>query len=250
VVAERRVVVVERADRANEQIQNALLKTLEEPTDRHTFILVADEPNRLLPTIRSRCQPLRIGPVPRAELTEHLIDVERLPRDLADALARISNGLSGTAVAYARSRELIDWRRRLQAELLSLLERGRADRFGSVRELIDDAVRLVPAKPADDEEARTPASVQREAAMLVVNAWIGLTRDLLMAHAGRPDLAPGMELGSELEGLARRLDGRSLISVAERLERIHAGLRENAAPKLALEAGMLAWPMLPATGDR
>ena len=64
----RRVVLIEHADGANEQVQNALLKALEEPTDRHTFILVADEPTRLLPTIRSRCQPLRIGPVPRAEL--------------------------------------------------------------------------------------------------------------------------------------------------------------------------------------
>ena len=35
-----------------------------------------------------------------------------------------------------------------------------------------------------------------------------------------------------------------------RLERIHAGLRENAAPKLALEAGMLAWPMLHARRER
>src|SRR5687768_8913396 len=168
VAGERRVVVVDRADRANEQTQNALLKTLEEPTDRHTFILVADEPSRLLPTIRSRCQPMRIGPVPREELTAHLMDVERLPHDLADALARIANGLSGTAVAYARNRDLLDWRRRLQAELLSLLERGRADRFGAVRDLIDDAVSLVPARQADDEEARTPASVQREAAILVV----------------------------------------------------------------------------------
>ena len=57
VVAELRVVVVEGADRASEQIQNALLKTLEEPTDRHVFVLVADEPARLLPTIHSRSQP-------------------------------------------------------------------------------------------------------------------------------------------------------------------------------------------------
>ena len=51
--------LIEHADRAGEQIQNALLKALEEPTDRHLFILVADEPARLLPTIRSRCQPMR-----------------------------------------------------------------------------------------------------------------------------------------------------------------------------------------------
>ena len=68
VVAARRIVLIEHADRANEQTQNALLKALEEPTDRHLFILVADEPTGLLPTIRSRCQPLRIGAVPREEL--------------------------------------------------------------------------------------------------------------------------------------------------------------------------------------
>src|SRR5688500_10655457 len=39
IVAGRRVVLIEHADRANEQIQNALLKALEEPTDRHTYVL-------------------------------------------------------------------------------------------------------------------------------------------------------------------------------------------------------------------
>ena len=249
IVADRRIVLVERADRASEQIQNALLKALEEPSDRHAFILVADEPARLLPTIRSRCQALRIGPVPRDELVAHLMDVEKLPRDLADALARISGGLSGTATAFARNRDVLDWRRRVQAELLSLLERGRADRFASVRDLLDETVALVPARPAEDDEARTPASVQREAAILIVEAWIGVARDLLVAVAGRPVLAPGIELGPELESAAAGVDVPALLASIERLESVHAGLRENAAPKLALEAAMLAWPMLPRSGD-
>lgn len=247
VVADRRVVLIERADRANEQTQNALLKTLEEPTDRHAFILVADEPSRLLPTIRSRCQPLRIGPVPREELVAHLMDVERLPQDLADALARIAGGLAGTAVAFARNQELLGWRRRTQAELLSLLERGRADRFGAVRDLIDETIALVPAaQPSvDDEEARTPASVQREAALLVVEVWLALTRDLLVASAGRPDLAPSGEMADELGALGGRIGSEPLLGMLDRLELIHEGLRENAAPRLALEAAMLTWPMLP-----
>jgi DNA polymerase-3 subunit delta' len=250
VVADRRVVLIERADRANEQIQNALLKTLEEPTDRHIFVLVADEPSRLLPTIRSRCQPLRIGAVPRAELVTHLMDVERLPEDQADALARIAAGMSGTAVAYARNRELLTWRTRLQSELLSLLERGRADRLGAVRDLIDDTVALVPARATEDEEVKTPASVQREAALLVVDVWMSLTRDLLVAAAGRPELAPSGELAEQLGTLAARIGIGPLREMLARLERIHAGLRENAAPKLAVEAGMLAWPMLPVRQDR
>ncbi len=250
VAGERRVVVVERADRANEQTQNALLKTLEEPTDRHTFILVADEPSRLLPTIRSRSQPMRIGPVPREELVAYLMDVERLAADQAEALAAISHGLSGTARAYAGDKSLIMWRRSVQTELLTLLERGPADRFAAVRDLLDETIRLRPAPVRDlaaDDEAdtpRTPASAQREAAMLLVEAWLSLTRDLIVAAAKRPALAPSAELGPEVTSLGPRLGTPPLVRMVRLLERIHDGLRENAAPKLSLETAMLTWPHL------
>ena len=118
IAGERRVVLIEHADQANEQTQNALLKALEEPTGRHTFILVADEVARLLPTIRSRCQALRIGPVAHDELVRHLMDHRLLPADQAETLASLSNGLSGLAVRYADRRDVLDWRRRVQAELL------------------------------------------------------------------------------------------------------------------------------------
>ena len=249
VIADRRVVVVERADRAGELIQNALLKALEEPTDRHAFILVADEPSALLPTIRSRCQPLSIGPVARDELVAHLVDVMRLPADFADTLATLSNGLAGTATAFAERPELLDWRRRVQLELLTLLERGRADRFGAVRELLDETTRLVPSAPpaaaeAEDDAPRTPASTQRAAASLLVDAWLSLTRDLIVAAAGREELAPGRELGDPgLSATAARIGIPPLLRMARLLERIHDGLAENAAPKLAIEVAMLTWPM-------
>jgi DNA polymerase III gamma/tau subunit len=251
VVAARRVVLIEHADRANEQIQNALLKALEEPTDRHTFVLVADEPRGLLPTIRSRCQPLRIGSVPREELMAFLMDRRRLPADQADVLARISGGLTGTALAFADEPELLGWRRRVQAELLSLLERGRADRFGSARDLLDEAVRLgTPAEDVPDEEARTPASAQRNAAMLIVDVWLALSRDLLVAAAGRGELAHSRELAPGLEAVSARIGTAAMSRMITMLERVHGGLRENASPRLALEAAMLAWPMLSQQQDR
>ena len=248
VVAERRILLIEHADRAGEQVQNALLKALEEPTDRHAFILCADEPSALLSTIRSRCQPLRIGAVPREQLTEYLMDVIRLPADQADALARLSNGMVGTAVALVEQKGLLDWRRRVQSELLSLLERGRADRFASVRDLLDDTLPLVTSVAAegetDDDAPRTPASAQRAAAVMLVDAWLALTRDLMVAAAGRAELAPSSELGSQLATVAVRIGTEPSARMARLLERIHNGLRENAAPKLALEAAMLTWPML------
>lgn len=257
VVADRRIVVIERADRANEQTQNALLKTLEEPTDRHLFILVADEPSRLLLTIRSRCQPLRIGSVPREELSAYLRDHRRLSLGEADAYARIANGLVGTAIAYADHQALRDWRHRTQTELLSLIGRGRAERFAAVRDLLDDTTRLsvtpppdVAASDADPEAARTPASVQRDAALLLVEVWLSLTRDLLVAAAGRVGLAPSAKLESELSDIGGRVGTGPLIRMVGHLERVHEGLRQNAAPKLALDAAMLTWPMHLPTRDR
>jgi len=252
IAGERRVVVIEGADRANEQTQNALLKALEEPTGRHMFILVADEPSRVLPTIRSRSQSMRIGPVPHAELVAWLIDRERVPHDQADALARISGGLSGTAIRFARTPSLLDWRRRTQHELLTLLERGPADRFGSVRDLLEDAGRLGAqpiidvSEPSDDEAPRTPTSVQREAAALIVDAWRDLARDLMVISIGSRTSVPAGSLLTGLEAAAKRLDAGALSAFLELLERVDDGLGQNAAPRLALEVAMLAWPRLPA----
>lgn len=251
VTAERRIILIEGADRANEQTQNALLKVLEEPTDRHAYILVADEPWRLLPTIRSRCQPVRIGRVAADELTAFLIERRQLPADLAGGVARLSHGLVGRALRLVDQREILEWRRRVQAELLALLERGRAERFATVRDLLDETARLGTAAPAvDDEEGgRTPAAAQRAAAITLVEVWLELTRDLLVVAAGRSDLAPGGELGPELAAAGERLDPVSLARFAGLLERIHDALRENAAPRLALERAMLAWPSVTATRD-
>jgi DNA polymerase III delta subunit-like protein len=252
VVGERRVLLVVGADRANEQIQNALLKALEEPGPRQMFVLVADEPSRLLPTIRSRAQSLRVGAVPHDELVAWLVDRERIPADQADALARIASGLPGRAIGFARTPSLVEWRRHTQDQLLELLDRGRADRFASVHDLLDDAGRLVaggtdePIEVVDDPTSRPIPAAQRAAALLVVDAWLGLTRDLLLAAAGRPSLTPTAQLVPGMEGAAARIGIATLVPFVELLDRIGDGLRENAAPRLALEVAMLAWPTMPA----
>lgn len=248
IAGELRVVLIEGADRANEQIQNALLKALEEPAPRQMFLLVADEQTRLLPTIRSRSQPLRVGPVPHGELRAWLVDHERLPADLADALVRISGGMIGRAVGYARSEGLLAWRRRTQVELLALLARGRADRFSSVRELLDETLRLgMPppeeSEPApDDEPARAAGSAQRAAALMIVEAWQSIARDLLVTGAGRIELVAASQLVDDLHDTARGVARDELVAFIALLERISDGLRANAAPRLALEMAMLAWP--------
>ena len=250
IAGERRVVLVEGIDRANEQTQNALLKALEEPTGRHMFVLVADEPTRILPTIRSRSQALRVGAVPRSELVGWLVDHERLPLDQAEDLASVAGGMPGTAIGYARNPAAVDWRRRTQRELVSLLARGRADRLGSLRDLLDDAAHLTrqptaegtDEPPAEGDPPRPTSAAQREAALLIVDAWLGLARDLLLAAAGRPGIASATALLPDLERTAQTVGQPRIRAFVAELERVRDALRLNAAPRLGLEVAMLAWP--------
>jgi hypothetical protein len=252
IAGERRVVVVEGVDQANEQIQNVLLKALEEPTGRHMFILVADEASRVLPTIRSRAQSLRIGAVPRAELVSWLVDRHRLPADQADALARISDGLSGTAADFVEKPERVTWRRQTQHLLLDLLARGPADRFASARDLLDEAARIYREPVGDTADAgddegdgrRVATAFQRLGALRIVDAWIGLARDLLVTTAGRPDMAPSAILELDVAGAAMGADPAQVAAFISLLERMRDGLRQSAAPQLAMQVAMLSWPTI------
>jgi hypothetical protein len=149
-------------------------------------------------------------------------------------------------VRYADRPDVLDWRRRVQAELLTLLERGRADRIGAVADLLDDAARLeappLAASVEAEPDAKIAPSAQRGAALLVTEVWLGLARDLLLAAAGRPLLAPSAELAPEIGRLGARIGTAPMAAMVRLLERAHDGLRENGSPRLALEVAMLAWP--------
>jgi DNA polymerase-3 subunit delta' len=243
-----RVVVVEHADAASEQVQNALLKALEEPAPRQLFILVADDARRLLPTIRSRSQAVRLGPVPRDELARWLVDTRPMTDEQATTLARLADGRVGRAQTLADRPDLLEWRRRTQHELLALLARGRAERMAAVRELLDDAGPVV-APDADggageegDIPRKTPTGVQRASAIAIVDAWVDLARDLAVAAAGVPSLAVSAELVPEMLEAAGQQSPAEWALATIALDRIGDALAENVSPRLSLETAMLAWP--------
>ena len=67
-----RVVIVDAADEMNPAAANAILKLLEEPPKRTTFLLICPQPSRLLQTIRSRCRSLALAPLNQSDLSEGL----------------------------------------------------------------------------------------------------------------------------------------------------------------------------------
>ncbi|WP_149142330.1 DNA polymerase III subunit delta' [Gemmobacter caeruleus] len=93
----RRVAIVDCADDLNVAAANALLKLLEEPPAGVTFLLIAHQPSRLLPTIRSRCRELRLSPLPPDQLAAAL-DQAGIAVEDAQPLAELAGGSVGEAV--------------------------------------------------------------------------------------------------------------------------------------------------------
>ena len=76
----------------NEPTANKLLKILEEPPAETAFLLVSDEPERLLPTILSRTQRVEFRPLSEQELMQALMSRNALQEDDAKLVAHLSGG--------------------------------------------------------------------------------------------------------------------------------------------------------------
>ena len=150
-----RVAIIEAAHRMSEDAQSALLKTLEEPPTGTTILLCADDEERLLPTIRSRCTRIRLGPL-------GIRDVEAVlaARGVADAptaarLARITDGRPGHAIAFALAPAAATIHGEIARSLLDLLGAGLTARLSGIRELAGRAAELGRELDAGAERAAT-----------------------------------------------------------------------------------------------
>jgi len=127
----RRVILVGHADRlvpqeASQEAANSLLKFLEEPPASTTVILTATDPTRVLPTIRSRATPVRLGRLSEAELEEALTALAPdLPARERTARIQGAEGSLGRALTPADESAVA----RSVEDLLEAVRRGGAARF-------------------------------------------------------------------------------------------------------------------------
>lgn len=137
----RRVALIEEADRLNRSAANAILKTLEEPPPGGYLVLVSDNPARLLPTIRSRCQRLLLPKPARPVALEYLqkrqlpaagralslahgapLAAEALPKDVLEAALRFLGTLEDVSAGKMSAPEASElWHDRDLAQILALL---------------------------------------------------------------------------------------------------------------------------------
>jgi DNA polymerase-3 subunit delta' len=217
--SDRRVLIVDDAETLLEPAQQALLKTLEEPPLGVTLMLLADEPEALLETVRSRCQEIPLRPVPQAAVTDTLR--RRGVGDmLATEVAMLSRGCAAWALAAVADMQLLDARREEHASAARWVASPRYEQ-------------LVTAFTLGEQFNK-----RRSEVIGVVQAAIQLLRHEMIAAAQAAGQAGESESDSSGELPPALVIGRAIQASLQCL----SDLNSNVRPRLALEAMVVAWP--------
>jgi DNA polymerase-3 subunit delta' len=257
--ASRRVFVIERAETMNDATGNRLLKTLEEPPAFAHLILISDRPGDLLPTIVSRCQPVRFE-APSHDALAARLDRHGIPPQTAHATARLALGDGGRALAlalgegpalraaaeaYARAALHGTTATRPWASLLKTAGAAGDAAAAQTEEALAARLELLPAKEqarARRESAEQARRVQRRArtealdsALQLAGLWL---RDVACVVDGAPELVHATDRADALaQDAAAFASAHALRDAVAFVDETRTALRlVNATEELALEA--------------
>jgi DNA polymerase-3 subunit delta' len=213
-MATRKVVVLDGAHELNPAGQNALLKTLEEPPGAAVIVLTATGVTHLLPTVRSRCQQIRLDPVPPDAVAEVLC-ARGVDAEAARILAARAGGSIGRALALS------------------------GDGHDALRARVLDVLARLPDCGADDlcglaAEAGRGAT---EPALDVAVAWYRDVLGVVLGAEASPLRNP--DARDLVETAADRLTPGAVLRALEEVCDTLAAISRNANRVLALETMLL-----------
>lgn len=114
-----KIYIIDHAENLNQQAENALLKTMEEPPEYAIILLLTTNANALLPTILSRCVTLSLRAVPDDQVKEYLMQKRQISESKADLCVAFAQGVIGKALLLAESEEFSE----IKEEAIQLLKR-------------------------------------------------------------------------------------------------------------------------------
>ncbi len=217
-----RIAILLRFEEANLNAANALLKTLEEPPSRVVLILTADSSESLLPTIVSRCEVLRLRPIPLTEISKSLQNEYAIPAGQALLLAHLSGGRPGYAIHLNRNPHLLEKRKIWMDDHHKLLAASRVDRFAYADKLVKD----------------------RESLSEALLNWLSIWRDVLLKASGASTPLTNLDQSHEIERLATQLDLRTAYDMVHCIEQTRTLVESNVNARLAMEVLLLDLPRI------
>lgn len=215
-LGERKVCVIDDADRLNLNAANALLKTLEEPPGHSLFLLITSRPGALPATIRSRCHALRFSPPARADVEAALIRTRNLSQHDARMLAVLAEGRIGQALNAD-----LDALRTTQREFTILTS---PETLGSIPTLLSTADMMAKGDRGGE-------------ALGWIARWV---RDVVLFKLGvNPESLLYDQFSAETQHLISQASMDQLLGVLDAIETIHRNTVRNINLHLALESVLL-----------
>jgi len=214
----KRVSIFDGADAINDEGQNALLKTLEEPPASSVLVLVTAQPGALLPTVRSRCPTVRFSPLSPDDVASWLMTTKRMNETKARDIAAVVRGSLAAAAAVAE-------------EGIGSFRAGAQRALELVAEARDTRDRLAATAAIVGKGKGTGAS-EREALSEHLHAMAALLRDLgVLATRADAGAVANVDLRPALEALSPSFDHDRTIRAFEAVDCALAALERNGSPK-------------------
>lgn len=208
--APRKACIMEPAERMSVNAANSLLKTLEEPPGNAIIILLTENADMLLTTIRSRCQLIRFSPLSPENIRLLLVRNGMAP-DSADLLAPMAEGSMQRAVEL--DNDALSARRELLLTHLSALTLGRiASVFDTAEELAGN----------------------RDETLESLDLLLSLARDVVYLHAGSSQIV-NTSVRPALEAFAARCTMDGALQMLGSITETRRAVQRNANNKLALD---------------
>jgi DNA polymerase-3 subunit delta' len=220
--ARYRVAILLRFEEAHPSAANALLKTLEEPGPQVILVLTADSPESLLPTIVSRCEVLRLTPLPLETVTQGLQERWGLNPERARLLAHLSGGRPGAALRLNQQPELLEQRQTWLNDHNHLLTANRVDRFAYAEALSKD----------------------KESTRQALQVWLSYWRDVMLCSTGAEAPLINLDRAEEMAQIAEQVHLDTACDSVTAIEHTLGLLDTNVNVRLTVEVLLLDLPHL------
>jgi DNA polymerase-3 subunit delta' len=217
-----RVAILLRFEEASTSAANALLKTLEEPPAQVIIILTAESGERLLPTIVSRCELLRLRPVSVDEVSLGLSTKWNISKERANLLAHISGGRPGFALRLQNEPELLENRNQWIGDLDRLISASLVERFNYAEKMAKDKDTLIK----------------------LLQIWLSFWRDVLIFSMDASLKLTNLDHETEIKHLANKLNVNQTRQFVSKLEQTIVLLSNNVNTRMATEVLLLDLPKL------